>query len=294
VPIVCACRLLRPLFVVTVKAPLSADAGRAVDADKRGNAIGQGGGMLLEDKVAVVYGGGVISRAVTSAFAREGARVFLAGRNEARLQEIMAAIRAAGGSIEIARLDALDERAVRDHANAVAAAAGSVDISFNLISLGDVQGIPLPEMTLDEFERPVLTVLRSTFLTSKAAAGHMMRQGSGVVLMFGGYGDPMPAHHLGGLQVAFQALEAFRRTLASELGPYGIRVVTLQTAGIVDSIGNDFEGRDAIIGEIVERTMIKRAATLEDVGNVACFAASDWARTLTATAINMTCGTQVD
>jgi enoyl-[acyl-carrier-protein] reductase (NADH) len=55
----------------------------------------------------------------------------------------------------------------------------------------------------------------------------MIRQGSGVILMFGGYGDPTP--DLGGLQVAFQALEALGRNLACELGPHGIRVVTLQT-----------------------------------------------------------------
>ncbi|HLQ54814.1 MAG TPA: SDR family oxidoreductase [Streptosporangiaceae bacterium] len=48
-----------------------------------------------------------------------------------------------------------------------------------------------------------------------------------------------------------------------------------------------------MVEQTVRRTMLNRAATLEDVGNVACFAASDWARTVTATAINMTCGTQV-
>ncbi len=165
---------------------------------------------------------------------------------------------------------------------------------MNLISLGDVQGIPLVDMTLADFERPVLTAVRSTFFTSRAAARHMMRQGSGVVLIFGGYGDPTRGYHIGGLQVAFQALEAYRRNLAAELGPHGIRVVTLQTGGIVDSLPADFGGRDAIAGQIAGATMLGRAATLADVGNVACFAASDWARTLTATAINMTCGSRPD
>ena len=48
--------------------------------------------------------------------------------------------------------------------------------------------------------------------------------------MFGGDGDPLPDYYLGGLQVAFSAMEALRRNLASELGPYGIRVVTLPAA----------------------------------------------------------------
>jgi enoyl-[acyl-carrier-protein] reductase (NADH) len=147
-------------------------------------------------------------------------------------------------------------------------------------------------MALEDFERPVLTALRATFLTSRAAARHMIRQGSGVILMFGGYGDPMPV--LGGLQVAFQALEALRRNLACELGPHGIRVVTLQTGGIPESIPEGFDGREAITEAIERKTMLKRAATLEDVGNVAAFTASDLARTITATALNMTCGSEVD
>jgi enoyl-[acyl-carrier-protein] reductase (NADH) len=131
------------------------------------------------------------------------------------------------------------------------------------------------------------------FLTARAAARHMIEQRSGVILVFGGYGDPLPDFSLGGLQVAFQAQEALRRNLACELGPYGIRVVTLQTAGVVDSIP-DFDGREAIVESIQQRTLLKRAATLADVGNVAVFAASDWARTMTATALNITGGAQVD
>jgi 3-oxoacyl-[acyl-carrier protein] reductase len=250
--------------------------------------------MLLGNKVAVIYGGGVISEAVATAFAREGARVFLAGRNQARLEQTARAVSAAGGRAETTVLDALDEQVVDAHADQVASAAGSIDISMNLISLGDVQGIPLVDMTLADFERPVLTALRSNFLTSRAAARHMMRRGNGVVLMFGGYGDPPRGYHIGGLQVALQALEAFRRNLAAELGPHGIRVVTLQTSGIVDSIPADFGERDALAAQFAGATMLGRAATLADVGNVACFAASDWGRTLTATAINMTCGTRPD
>jgi NAD(P)-dependent dehydrogenase (short-subunit alcohol dehydrogenase family) len=249
--------------------------------------------MLLEDKTAVIYGGGgAIGGAVARAFAREGATVFLAGRTRERLEEVAKDIRSAGRVAETAQVDALDEGAVDEHADAVAAKAGGIDISFNLISHGDVQGTPLVEMDLADFERPVHTALRTTFLTSRAAARHMIRQGSGVILMFGGYGDPVP--NLGGLQVAFQALEAFRRNLACELGPHGIRVVTLQTGGIPDSIPEDVEWRQEITEAIERKTMLKRAATLEDVGNVAAFAASDLARTMTATALNITGGAQVN
>ena len=96
--------------------------------------------------------------------------------------------------------------------------------------------------------------------------------------------------HVGGLQVAFGALEYLRRALACELGPYGIRVVTLQTGGIPETLPDDFHARQAITDGIVGRTMLGRAATLADV---AAFAASDRARTITASAINITCGSTV-
>jgi NAD(P)-dependent dehydrogenase (short-subunit alcohol dehydrogenase family) len=139
--------------------------------------------------------------------------------------------------------------------------------------------------------RPVDVTTRSFFITARAAARHMIRRRSGVILAFGGYGDPWP--NLGGLQVSFQAVEALRRGLSVELGPHGIRVVTLQTNGIAESI-SDPEFRGKIEAGIVANTMLERGATLDDVGNAAVFAASDWARTVTASKINITCGGFVD
>jgi enoyl-[acyl-carrier-protein] reductase (NADH) len=112
--------------------------------------------------------------------------------------------------------------------------------------------------------------------------------------VFGGYSDPLPGYSLGGLQVAFQAQEALRRQLASELGLHGVRVVTLQTGGVPATIPEGVDGREAIVDDIERSTMLGRAASLDDVGNVAVFVASDWARTVTATALNITCGTEVD
>ena len=249
--------------------------------------------MLLQGKNAVVYGGGgAIGAAVASAFAREGAMVHLAGRTRNTLERVAANIRVAGGRAEVAVLDALDEEAVGQHAAAVATAGGHLDISMNLISMDDVQGTPLAQMSLDDFERPVRTALRSTFITARAAARQMIDQGSGVILIFGGYGDPVP--NVGGLQVAFGAVEALRRGLARELGPSGIRVLTLQTGGITETLPADFAGRQAITNALVGQTMLGRSATLADVGHVAAFAASDYARTMTATALNITGGSVVN
>jgi enoyl-[acyl-carrier-protein] reductase (NADH) len=118
--------------------------------------------------------------------------------------------------------------------------------------------------------------------------------GIGRLLAFGGAGDPPRDYFLGGLQTAFHAIEAMRRQAASELGPHGIRVVTLRTGGVPESMPTGFSGREAIVAGIEKMTMLGRAATLDDVGKTAAFAASDWARSMTAATINISAGALLD
>jgi 3-oxoacyl-[acyl-carrier protein] reductase len=251
--------------------------------------------MLLQDKNAVIYGaGGSIGSAVARVFASEGAKVFLAGRTQAKLDDVATEIRAAGGTAETAEVDALDEQAVDEHADAVAAAAGSIDISFNLITHPAAHGTPLVEMQLADFDAPIVTAVRTTFLTARAAARHMIRQRSGVILAFGGSGDPLRDYYIGGTQVAFEAIESMRRQLSAELGPHGVRVVTLRTGGVPETLPEGLDTREAIEESIRSQTMLDRVATLQDVGNVAAFVASDRARTMTAATANVSCGALVD
>ena len=85
-----------------------------------------------------------------------------------------------------------------------------------------------------------------------------------------------------------------RRQWAIELGQHGIRVVTLKTGGVPESLSDSFAEKDKITTSIEQETLLGRAATLEDVGNVAAFVASDRARTLTATEVNISCGALMD
>jgi NAD(P)-dependent dehydrogenase (short-subunit alcohol dehydrogenase family) len=249
--------------------------------------------MLLEHKVAVIYGaGGAIGGAVARAFAREGASVFLAGRTKAKLDHVADAIRAHGGVANTAVVDALDERTVNTYVDAVVEQAGAIDISFNLISYRDVQK-PLTEISVEDFLQPITTAMRAQFLTTRAAARHMVARKTGVILHFGG-GGPQTIPGLGGFKVALDAIESLRRQWACELGRHGIRVVTLKTGGVPESIPDGFAEKDAIIASIEQETLLGRAATLADVGNVAAFVASEHARTLTATEVNISCGALVD
>jgi len=249
--------------------------------------------MLLEGKVAVIYGGGgAIGGAVARVFAGEGARVYLAGRTTSKLDRVTSDIRSKGGVADAAVVDATDEKAVTDFVNGVVKQAGHIDISFNVISYGEVQK-PLVALSVDDFLRPITTAMRTHFLTTRAVAPHMMTRGSGVILAFGGSG-PQTQPGMGGFKIALDALEGLRRQWAIELGPHGIRVVTLKTGGVPESMPDDTPGRDEIIASIENATLLKRAASLDDVGRVAAFIASDQARTITAADINISSGGIMD
>jgi 3-oxoacyl-[acyl-carrier protein] reductase len=253
--------------------------------------------MLLTGKNAIVYGAaGRIGTAMSTAFAREGAKVHLTGRTAETLDALADKIRADGGRAETAVVDALDEDAVNAHADTVAENDGSVDISVCVIDIADHQGTPLAEMALEDFERPIRLAVRSTFVTARAAARHMIRQRSGVILTFGGNGggEPMRDYSIGGLQVALNAVDFLRRQLAAELGGYGIRVLGLHSGGIAEGLPADLKAAPLITDMLVAKTMLKRTATFADVGNVAVFAASDLAASMTSTSLNITCGAVSD
>lgn len=263
--------------------------------------------MLLANKNAVIYGaGGAIGAAVAHAFAREGANVFLTGRNLAALEVAAKEVTAAGGSAEAAAVDALDEQAVERHADAVVARAGSLDISFNAIGIPQegIQGTPLVELSVAGFGLPVATYTTAHFLTARAAARRMLTQGSGVILTLTATPARLAAPLVGGMAAAWAGVEALTRVLSAELGPQGIRVVCLrpdaipETATIevvfgqhANALGIAAEQFQAMAEGLTHR---RRLPTLAEVANAAAFVASDQASAMTGTVVNLSGGTLVD
>ena len=251
--------------------------------------------MLLTNRTAIVYGaGGPIGAAVARSYAREGARVYLAGRTRSTLDEVARTIRSAGGVAEVATVDALARQAVEAHVNAVVDVTGGVDIVFNATSNDDVQGIPLMEMQYHDFLRPVTKSVTTQYNISIAAARPMRTRGRGVILAMAGGREAIA--NLGGSHVAWAALAGLCRQLAAELGPSGIRVVWLLSPGSPepgssqagDTVGASTDPNttgDLMSDPSATATLLKRRPTYGDVANVAIFLASDWARTMTATEV---------
>jgi NAD(P)-dependent dehydrogenase (short-subunit alcohol dehydrogenase family) len=255
---------------------------------------------LLDGKTAIIYGGGgAIGAGVAKTFAREGAKVFLVGRTQSTLDAVAKEIADAGGTADVAVLDALDEKAVDDHVKDVVSQAGSVDVSFNLITRGDVQGTPLVQMSTADLLRAPVNGLRSSFLTARAAARHMIAQGSGVILHLNSASGEGAMPGMGSTGPADAATESFMRYLAAEIGPQGVRVCGIWTAGVAETLtkeklaavgGENAPDPQVAIDMIAGMAALRRAPRLADVAEAAAFLASDRAAGITGTMTNVTSG----
>jgi 3-oxoacyl-[acyl-carrier protein] reductase len=261
--------------------------------------------MMLKNKNAIIYGAaGSVGRTMALAFAREGAKVFLAGRTLANLNDVAKEIADLGGSAEAAEVDALDKESIDKHAADVVKKAGSLDVSFNLISVGDSQGTLLVDMTLDDFLISPSTAIRTQFLTMTAAARHMTAQKSGVILALTANVARVPSTYSGGFGVSCAAIEALCRQVAVEVGADGVRVICLRSAGSPDSPGvkealtihakNAGMTFDEFHAYAARGSMLKRMPWMAEIANVATFMASDGASAMTASVANLTCGAIVD
>jgi NAD(P)-dependent dehydrogenase (short-subunit alcohol dehydrogenase family) len=259
----------------------------AVGLDARGEAA-----VLLENKNAIVYGAaGAIGGAVARAFARDGARVFLAGRTLATLEEVAADIRAYGGMAEAAQVDAMDTAAVDAHADRVVAAAGSIDVSFNAVAVGAVQGVALTELSVEDFLAPITGLCRTNFLTATTAARHMATQGAGVIVTLSASSAKETRHQMGGFSLANAAIEALTRTLAGEFGRRGVRVVGLRSNFTPETYP---AVTDEQLAPLLKDTLLGRLPRLADLAGTAVYLASDGAGAISGAMVNLTCGAIID
>ena len=196
-------------------------------------------------------------------------------------------------------LDALDEPAVDAHVRDVVDRTGRVDVSFNLITRGDVQGVPLVEMSADDLMRAVDTGLRSSFISARAAGRRMIQQGSGVILHLNSASGAGAMPGMGSTGPADAATEAFMRYLAAELGPSGVRVCGIWTAAVTGTLTREklaaVGGENVPDPETVEQMIagiaaLRRAPRLDDVAEAAAFLASDRAAGVTGSMTNVTSG----
>lgn len=254
--------------------------------------------MGLKNKTAVIFGGsGAIGSATAHALAREGADVYLAARNHARLEQVADSIRADGGSASTFVFDALD-------ASAQLPDLSRIDIVVNTTGFMHDQGKRLEALTLDEFRQGFDPFLAAYFNIAKAVSPRMGGEHAGTIITVVAPAANMTmAGHLGHI-VGCAGTEALTRALAAELGAQNVRVLCVRSHAIADAVqagsyvGAIFAAKAQAMGITVEQflggaaqsTLNHRLPTLAQVADTIAFLASDAAGAMTGTTVNMTAG----
>lgn len=263
----------------------------------------------MDGRTAVIFGGsGAIGGAVGHALARLGVQVHLGARDMARLDEMARSIRAAGGAAQTFEVDALDAQATSGQIAQLVGRTGGIDVVVNATSFMHDQGKEIDDLSLAEFIQGVAPFLSAQFNICKAVAPHMGGERGGTIITVVAPAGRMAAPgHLGHI-VGCAGLEAFTKTLASELGPRNIRVLCLRSHAISDAIEAGSYTRELFapkaqamglsvhdwLGGAAQGTMLRRLPTLSQVAETVAFLASDHAAAMTATAVNVTCGATLD
>jgi 3-oxoacyl-[acyl-carrier protein] reductase len=263
---------------------------------------------LLQGKNAVIFGAaGSIGAAVAKEFASHGAKLFLAGRTKATLDSLAQQITAKGGEVRTAVIDVLEDAGVDEYIGAIVKEVGKLDIVI------DVSG-PLAseygntknavDLAVEEFMVPLATMVRSRFITARAAARQMIKQRSGVIIFV--TGSPARGHVPGATAIgaAFGAIENLTENLAFEASPFGVRVACLRTLANSDSrsiqdtldmlAGRLNISKDQASATMAQGNFLKTSATVRDTANGAVLIASDLGRMLTGTVVNATAGAALD
>jgi len=263
---------------------------------------------ILQGKHAVVFGaGGSIGAAVAKEFAAEGAELFLAGRTKSNVEDVAKRITAGGGRAYAAVVDALDDAAVNEYIDSIGKQTGSIDVVLNAVGplvneYGN--GKHAVDLAIEEFMVPLTTIVRSNFITARAAARHMVKRHSGVIIFV--TGSPARGHVEGATAIgaAFGAVETLMENLAVEVSPAGVRVVCLRTTANIDSrtIQQTMDAlgakmnipEDQMIARMASLNFLKTPASIVDTAKSAVLIASERARMMTGTVVNATAGAALD
>ena len=228
--------------------------------------------MRLENKVAIITGAtSGMGRATAYLFAKEGAKVVVAGRNEERAKAVVDKIKADGGEAIYVLGDASDLAFCETLFNKTIETYGTVDILVN--NAGMLSMSTLQDVTMEEWDRVFRVNVDSALRLAQLVAPVMKEKGKGVIVNVASVAS-FAAHH--GFAAYISSKHAFAglsKSMAWELGPE-IRVNAIAPGAIhtamVDSIGGP-----AVLQGMIDGCPLKRVGQPDDIATVALFLATD-------------------
>lgn len=256
--------------------------------------------MRFVDKVALVTGAGAgIGRDMAIGFAREGARVCVTARRKALLEETAALAEATGGRRPLvlpadltveSEVDTMVDRATQE--------LGGLDFTISNAAFAG-QDLNVHEQTLENWNQVVGTNLTAQFLVARASLRHMIPQRSGVILTFSSTaalgGFERKSHYT----ASKLGVLGFTRTLAKEVGRYGIRANTVIPGAVKTELLESYWKRIAaergvevelVAEELGRQAALGRVVEPEEITKTVMFLCSDDASAITGQEIRVCAG----
>jgi NAD(P)-dependent dehydrogenase (short-subunit alcohol dehydrogenase family) len=253
--------------------------------------------MRFTGRIAVITAAASgIGRATADIMGREEAIVVAVDIDAGRLDDTVAALRAAGGRAHGRQADMLDAAAVEALMAGVAQEFGAIDILVNAVGGSTVIAHPaatMDQLSLADWRRLLQFNLDGTFLCCHAAAPYMKRQGHGKIVNISSIaGRGLSASSSAAYAAAKGGIIAFTRKIAFELGPYGINVNAIAPSRtLTERIRPRWEQQSPEDQQAeIERTPLRRIAEAPDQAKVICFLASSDADFVTGVTIDVTGG----
>ncbi len=262
--------------------------------------------MLLEDKVAIVVGGGQTpgetignGRATAVQFAREGARVLVADRDLASAEETLGLITDEGGEALACQADVRHEPDIEAMVGTAMDAWGNIDILHNNVGVSIAgHDARIEDMTPDSYNLLVEINLRAMVLTTKHVLPTMREAGAGVIINISSMAA-RKAYPLVGYKTTKAAVVALTEQTAALNARYGIRANVIlpglmNTPMAVESRVSAGKAREEVIAERDAQVPLgRKMGTAWDVAHAAAFLASDRAGFITGVALPVDGGTSV-
>jgi NAD(P)-dependent dehydrogenase (short-subunit alcohol dehydrogenase family) len=249
---------------------------------------------LLKDKVAIVTGGAAgIGFAIAREFAREGAKVVIAELREERgLQAAREIAAATGAEVKPVCTDVRDEKQIVRCVQETVKAFGRIDILINNAS--KIVMCPALDMTTETYEEIMRNNATSMVVFSREVGKQMVRQGQGGVMVFlSSIHASLSEPNCSAYTAAKGAIEAYGRTLATELAPHKIRVNMIQPGATYSELTTPMY-TEAVKRSLFERVPLKEIAQPEWIARGIVFLASDESRYMTGATLVMDGGYRMD
>ncbi len=217
----------------------------------------------LAGKTALVTGAGKnIGRAIALTLARDGAAVAVNGRSDAAaVDEVVATIRAAGGSAVAVMGDVAVHEQARGLVGAAVQALGGLDILVS--NAGLRRQTQYLDISLAEWREIMSVALDGAFFTTQAAIPHMIARGGGAIIGLSGMSNHVGTPHRAHVSASKAALEGLMRSLAVEFGPQNIRANTVAPGSIETVRGASAGVRPATLSN--DGTPLRRRGTVDEI-----------------------------